>query len=128
MSTDSLSDLFVSVSNALVRGHEKVVVPYSTLKERIVVIFKKNKYILDFTVEGDIKKTITMTLDNSKNRRIPTFRRISTPGHRVYVGSQTIKKSRNGSGIYIISTPKGVITGYEARALNVWGEVIGEVY
>jgi small subunit ribosomal protein S8 len=60
-----------------------------------------------------------MTLDNSKNRRIPTFRRISTPGHRVYVGSQTIKKSRNGSGIYIISTPKGVITGYEARALNV---------
>jgi len=128
MSTDSLSDLFVSLSNALVRGHETIVVPYSTLKERIVVIFKKNKYILDFTVEGDIKKTITMTLDNSRHRKVPTFRRISTPGHRVYVGSNEIKKSRNGSGIYIISTPKGVITGYEARALNVGGEVIGEVY
>jgi len=110
MSSDSLSDLFVSLSNALVRGHEKIVVPYSTLKERIVVIFKKNKYILDYTVEGDVKKTIVMILDSSKNRKIPTFRRISTPGHRVYVGSQSIKKSRNGHGIYIVSTPKGVIT------------------
>lgn len=128
MSTDSISDLFVSLSNALVRGHESLVVPYSTLKERILVIFKKNKYIVDFAIEGDVKKTITITLDDSRHRKIPTFRRVSTPGHRVYVGSTTIKKSRNGSGIYIISTPKGVITGYEARALNVGGEVIGEVY
>ena len=128
MSTDSISDLFVSLSNALVRGHESLVVPYSTLKERILVIFKKNKYIVDFAVEGDVKKTITITLDNSRHRKIPTFRRVSTPGHRVYVGSTAIKKSRNGAGIYIISTPKGVITGYEARALNVGGEVIGEVY
>ena len=128
MSTDSISDLFVSLSNALVRGHESLVVPYSTLKEGILVIFKKNKYIVDFAIEGDVKKTITITLDSSKSRKVPTFRRVSTPGHRVYVGSTAIKKSRNGSGIYIISTPKGVITGYEARALNVGGEVIGEVY
>ncbi len=128
MTTDSLSDLFVSLRNAIVAGHGTLVVPYSTLKERVLVIFKKNKYIVDFSVEGDVKKTISITLDDSKNRHLPTFRRISTPGHRVYVGSTAIKKSRNGSGIYIISTPKGVITGYEARALNVGGEVIGEVY
>ncbi len=124
MTTDSLSDLFVSLRNAIVAGHSTIIVPYSTLKERVLVIFKKNKYIVDFTVEGDVKKTISITLDDSKNRRLPTFRRISTPGHRVYVGSTAIKKSRNGSGIYIISTPKGVITGYEARALNVGGEII----
>ena len=117
MTTDSLSDLFVSLRNAIVAGHGTLCVPYSTLKERILVVFKKNKYILDFAIEGDVKKTITITLDDSKNRRLPTFRRISTPGHRVYVGSVNIKKSRNGSGIYILSTPKGVITGYEARAL-----------
>jgi|CXWK01.1.fsa_nt_gi small subunit ribosomal protein S8 len=128
MSTDSISDLFVSLRNALVRGHETLVVPYSTLKERILVVFKKNKYILDFKIEGDVKKTITIALDDSKLRKVPTFRRVSTPGHRVYIGSTAIKKSRNGTGIYIISTPKGVITGYEARALNVGGEVIGEVY
>lgn len=124
MTTDSLSDLFVSLRNALVRGHETLVVPHSTLKERILHIFKKNKYIVDFAIEGDIKKTIAIKLDNSKYRKIPTFRRVSTPGHRVYVGSTAIKKSRNGTGIYIISTPKGVITGYEARALNVGGEII----
>lgn len=128
MSHDSLSDLFVSLHNALACGHETLVVPHSTLKERILVIFKKNKYVLDFAVEGDVKKSITITLDNSKNRKIPHFRRVSTPGHRVYIGSKSVKRSRNGSGIYILSTPKGVITGYEARALNVGGEVIGEVY
>lgn len=128
MTTDSLSDLFVSLRNAIVVGHGTLVVPHSTLKERILHIFKKNKYIIDYKTEGDVKKTIVITLDNSKNRKLPTFRRISTPGHRVYVASPNIKKSRNGVGIYILSTPKGVITGYEARALNVGGEIIGEVY
>lgn len=123
-SNDSLSDLFVSLRNALVRGHESLVVPHSTLKEKILVIFKKNSYIVDFVVQGDAKKTILITLDSSKTRKVPIFRRVSTPGHRVYIGSTAIKKSRNGSGIYIVSTPKGVITGYEARALNVGGEII----
>ncbi len=124
MTTDSLSDLFVSLRNAIVVGHGTLVVPHSSLKEKVLHIFKKNKYIVDFAVEGDVKKTIMITLDDSKNRKVPTFRRISTPGHRVYVGSSSIRKSRNGTGIYIISTPKGVVTGYEARALNVGGEVI----
>ena len=106
MSTDSLSDLFVSLRNAIVVGHETVVVPHSKFKERILHIFRKNKYIIDFRVEGDIKKTIVITLDNTKNRLIPQFRRISTPGHRVFVESRSIKKSRNGTGIFIISTPK----------------------
>lgn len=128
MSTDTLSDLFVSVSNALVRGHDTVTIPHSTLKERVLIIFKKNKYVVDFEIVWDKKKSLLVTLDSSKQRKIPTFRRISTPGRRVYLGSQMIKKSRNGSGIYIVSTPKWVITGYEARALNVWGEIIWEVY
>ena len=124
MTTDSISDLFVSLRNAIVAGHGTLVVPHSTLKERILHIFKKNKYILEFVTEGDVKKTIKITLDDSKSRKMPVFRRISTPGHRVYIGSTAIKKSRNGSGIYIVSTPKGVITGYEARALNVGGEIL----
>ncbi len=50
MSTDTLSDLFVSVSNALVRGHDTVTIPHSTLKERVLIIFKKNKYVVDFEI------------------------------------------------------------------------------
>lgn len=128
MTTDPISDLFVSLHNALIVGKGAINVPHSTLKERILNILKKNKYIVDFVTQGDIKKTILITLDDSRMRKVPHFRRISTPGHRVYSGSTTIKKSRNGTGIYILSTPKGVITGYEARALKVGGEVIGEVY
>jgi small subunit ribosomal protein S8 len=59
---------------------------------------------------------------------VPTLKRISKPGQRIYVWSQDIKKSRDGQGIYIISTPKGVVTGYEARSLNVGGELLCEVY
>ena len=106
MTTDPISDLFVSLRNALVVGKGTIIVPHSSLKERILKILKKNKYIVDFTAEGDVKKTITITLDDSRMRKVPTFRRISTPGHRVYSGATTIKKSRNGSGIYILSTPK----------------------
>ncbi len=106
MTTDPISDLFVSLSNALIAGKSHVILPYSVLKERVLVIFRKNKYIVDFAVEGDVKKSLHIKLDDSKNRRIPTFRRVSTPGSRVYVGSTAIKKSRSGTGIYILSTPK----------------------
>ena len=105
MTTDSLSDLFVSLRNAIVVGHGTLVVPHSSLKEKVLHIFKKNKYIVDFAVEGDVKKTIMITLDDSKNRKVQTFSRISKPGHRVYVGSSSIRKSRCGTGIYIYSTP-----------------------
>jgi small subunit ribosomal protein S8 len=119
MTTDPISDLFVSLHNALIVGKGAINVPHSSLKERILNILKKNKYIVDFVTQGDIKKTILITLDDSRMRKVPHFRRISTPGHRVFSGSTSIKKSRNGTGIYILSTPKGVITGYEARALKV---------
>jgi small subunit ribosomal protein S8 len=54
--------------------------------------------------------------------------RISKPGQRIYIWAKDIRKSRNGQGIYIVSTPKGVVTGYEARSLNVGGELLCEVY
>lgn len=95
MTTDPISDLFVSLHNAIIVGKDSIVVPHSSLKERILTIFKKNKYVLDFVPQGDVKKTILITLDDSRMRKIPHFRRISTPGHRVYSASDTIKKSRN---------------------------------
>lgn len=128
MTTDPISDLFVSLRNALLVGKEYVRIPHSNLKERILTIFKKNKYILDFSIEWDTKKILVITLDTSRSRKVPHFRRVSKPGLRIYTGASTVKKSHNWKGIYILSTPKGVITGYEARALNVGGEVIGEVY
>ena len=59
---------------------------------------------------------------------VPSFRKISKPGQRIYVKSSDIKRSRNGLGIFILSTPKGIVTGYEAFALGVGGELLCEIF
>ncbi len=131
MIMDPIGDLLTRIRNAYLARKEDMTVPYSKIKQDILKILKKNKYIADYEVvelEGS-KKELLVHLNNvRKTLVVPTFRRISRPGQRIYLGSKDIKKSRNGKGIYIVSTPKGVVTGYEARTLNVWGELLCEVY
>jgi small subunit ribosomal protein S8 len=94
-------------------------------------ILKKNGYIVSFEVEDlwNGKKDLVIELNDVRvTKYVPTMRRISKPGQRIYLKSTEIKKSRNGLGIYLISTPKWVVTWYEARSLNVWGELLCEVY
>ena len=128
---DPIADLLTRIRNAYLARNEVVTVPYSRLKQDILHILKKNKYIADYEMlemEGN-KKSLSISLNNvRKTLYIPTFRRISRPGQRIYLGSRDITKSRNGKGIYIMSTPKGVITWYEAFSLKVWGELLCEVY
>ncbi len=131
MIIDPIGDLLTRIRNAYLARIEEVKVPYSKIKSDIAKILKKNKYIADFEVVTDDnnKKSIMLTLNNVRTTKyVPTLKRISKPGQRIYVWSKDIKKSRNGQGIYILSTPKGVVTGYEARSLNVGGEVLCEVY
>lgn len=130
MVTDPIANLFSGLRNGYMAAKASIEVPHSKLKVRILQILKKNKYIQDYEVVGDVKKVIRVDLNQvtKDTLHIPTFKRISKPGCRLYVKSNEIKKSHNGYGIYIISTPKGVVTGYEAHALGVGGEIIGEVY
>ncbi len=131
MIIDPIGDLLTRVRNAYLARLENFSVPYSTIKANILKVLKKNKYIADFEIleEKNNKKTIVVTLNDVKvTKYIPTLKRISKPGQRLYVSAKDIKKSRNGKGIYILSTPKGIITGYEARSLNVGGELLCEVY
>lgn len=122
MIMDPIGDLLTRMRNGYLARKEEISVPYSKLKADILKILKKNKYIADFS-EVDLgagKKELQITLNNvRKTLVIPTFKRISRPGQRIYLGSRDIQKSRNGKGIFIVSTPKGVVTGYEARSLNV---------
>ena len=131
MIMDPIGDLLTRIRNGYLARSEEMAVPYSRIKADILKILKKNKYITDFE-EVDLgagKKDLKVTLNNvRKTLAVPTFKRISRPGQRIYLGSKDIRKSRNGKGIYIVSTPKGVITGYEARSLNVGGELLCEVY
>jgi small subunit ribosomal protein S8 len=110
---DPIADLLTRIRNAYLARNESVVVPYSRLKTDILHILKKNKYIADYSVDesDSAKKNISIALNNvRKTLYIPTFKRISRPGQRIYLGARDITKSRNGKGIYIMSTPKGVIT------------------
>ena len=131
MIIDPIGDLLTRIRNAYLARIIEVKLPYSKIKLDISKILKKNKYIADFEVieEENNKKSIMLTLNDVRTTKyVPTLKRISKPGQRIYVWSQDIKKSRDGQGIYIISTPKGVVTGYEARSLNVGGELLCEVY
>ncbi|NUJ98262.1 30S ribosomal protein S8 [Candidatus Gracilibacteria bacterium] len=130
MIIDPIGDLLTRVRNAYMARIELIRIPYSKLKADIVKILKKNKYVFDFeVVEENNKKFIDVKLNDIRiTKYIPTFKRISKPGQRIYVGAKDIKKSRNGKGIYIVSTPRGVVTGYEARTLNVGGELICEIF
>jgi small subunit ribosomal protein S8 len=108
MIIDPIGDLLTRVRNAYMARLEEMTVPYSKIKSDILRILKKNKYIIDFeTVEENGFKFIKVTLNNLKiTKYLPNFKRISKPGQRIYVGSTDIKKSKNGKGIFIVSTPK----------------------
>lgn len=128
---DPIGDLLTRIRNAYLARAQEITVPYSGIKADILKILKKNKYITDSELleVSKGKKELKITLNNVRETLVvPTFKRISTPGQRIYLGAKDIRKSRNGKGIYIVSTPKGVITGYEARSLNVGGELLCEVY
>ncbi len=131
MILDPIGDLLTRIRNAYLARKEDMRVPFSKMKQDILKILKKNKYIADYEIidlDGG-KREILVTLNNVRSTLyVPTFKRVSRPGQRIYLGSKDIRKSRNGKGIYIVSTPKWVVTWYEARSLNVGWELLCEVY
>lgn len=132
MIIDPIGDLLTRIRNAYMARIVEIKIPYSKIKSDILRILKKNKYIVDFELSEDEegpKKSLIVTLNDLKvTKYLPNFKRISKPGQRIYVGSKDVKKSKNGKGIYIVSTPKWVITWYEARSLNVGWELLCEVF
>lgn len=130
MIIDPIADLLTRLRNAYLSRIKEVSIPFSRLKSDILKILKKNNYILDFEITEDgVKKNLIVTLNDVRvTKYIPTFKRISRPGQRIYISAKDIKKSRNGKWIYIVSTPKWVITWYESRSLWVGGELMCEIF
>lgn len=131
MIIDPIGDLLTRLRNAYMARIEEVKIPYSRIKADILKIMKKNKYVIDFEVveEENNKKFLLIKLNDIRvTKYIPSFKRISKPWQRIYIWSKDIKKSKNGKWIFIVSTPMWIITGYEARTLNVWGELLCEVF
>ncbi len=128
MIIDPIADLLTRIRNGYLARLSTIEAPHSNLKAEILRILKKNGHIVDYALV-EATHTFLITLqDVRKTKYIPSFRRISRPGQRIYIKTTDIKKSRNGYGIFILSTPKGIVTGYEAHALGVGGELLCEVY
>ena len=130
--TDPIADYLTRLRNAVKAGHRVVEIPASNLKKEITKILFDKGYILNFKfVEDGPQGTIKVALKYDRTGRVnalKALKRVSRPGLRKYVGAAKLPRILNGLGITIVSTSKGVMTGKQARALNIGGEVICNVY
>lgn len=126
---DTLADMFTRIRNAQRSGHAAVTMPSSKQKVAVADVLKAEGFIGDITVEGDVKKVMTIDLKYFEGKPvIESIKRISRPGLRQYRGVQDLPKVSGGLGIAIVSTSKGVMTDRAARAAGIGGEVLCEVF
>lgn len=131
MYTDPIADYLTRLRNGIMAGHDAVVIPASKIKARISDILKQEGYIHGYKqVAHEGRDYLVVSLKYLKGGApvIHGLKRISTPGLRVYAGVKEIPEVFAGLGISILSTPKGVMTGKDAKAQNIGGEIIAKVW
>ena len=145
MVTDPIADYLTRIRNAQMANHRIVEIPASNLKKRITEILYDKGYILKYKFEDDSKQgiikialkddnkqgLIKIALKYDANTKLPVIQsleRVSRPGLRTYAKPEEIKRVKNGLGVAIVSTSKGVMTDKEAKAQNVGGEVLCNIY
>jgi small subunit ribosomal protein S8 len=132
MVTDPIADFLTRIRNAQMANHRIVEIPASNLKKRITEILYDKGYILKYKFEDDNKQgVIKIALKYNPATKLPVIQsleRVSRPGLRTYAKPEEFKRVKNGLGIAIISTSKGVMTDKEAKAQNVGGEVLCNIY
>ena len=129
--TDPIGDMLTRIRNASSARHEKVVIPASRLKLRIAEVLKEEGFIKDWVRHEDGPQgAITILLKYTPERApaITDIKRVSKPGLRRYVPTDSIPRVLNGMGIAILSTSKGVLVDREARKQKVGGELICTVW
>jgi small subunit ribosomal protein S8 len=134
--TDPIADMLARIRNAMMVGHSTVELPSSRMKVAIARILKEEGYIEDYRVverSEQPRQMLVIRLKYVGERRerrpvIHGLRRVSRPGRRVYARVAEIPWVRSGMGIAILSTPKGILTGQQARRLGVGGEVLCYVW
>lgn len=127
MMTDPIADMLTRVRNASTAGLETALIPYSRMKENILKVLKDEGFISDIQVVGEgTKKALVVTIKymGRDTRVISGISRISTPGRRVYVGHEDLHSVRNGMGVTILSTSKGIMSDHQARQQHLGGEAI----
>ena len=131
MKSDPVADMLTRIRNASRAEHEKVDIPSSKLKVRVADILKDEGFIKNFRVlEDDKQGTVRVYLKYgpANEKMISGLVRVSTPGRRVYVGSDKIPSILGGMGLALLSTSRGVLTDREARKQKAGGEVLAYVW
>jgi small subunit ribosomal protein S8 len=131
MQTDPIADYLTRLRNAIRAGHDEVDIPLSGLKMEMSRILKEQGYIKDFHRKpATVGEAINVRLKYTEDRRpvIIGIERVSRPGRRRYVDHKTVPRVQGGTGTAVLSTSVGVMTGHEARAKGVGGEVVAYVW
>jgi small subunit ribosomal protein S8 len=129
--TDPIADMFARLRNATMAYQDDVVIPASTVKERIADILTREGYVLSSDTRGEGKdRVIHVRLKYGPNRErtITGLKRISRPGRRVFAGRGEVPRVRGGLGIAILSTSQGLMTDRQAKKLGIGGEVLAYVW
>jgi small subunit ribosomal protein S8 len=125
---DPIADMFTRIRNGQMANKVAVSMPSSKLRVSIAKVLKDEGYISDFSVTGDVKPVIEVTLKYFEGKKvIESIERVSRPGLRIYKKKDELPKVMGGLGIAIVSTSKGVMTDRAARKAGMGGEIIGYV-
>ena len=133
MMTDPIADFLSRIRNALMSGHESVVIPSSKMKLKIAELLKSEGYINDFHLDAPSDRagkrlTLDLKYDSDAAPIIEGIKRVSKPGLRVYKNAKDLPKVRGGLGMAVMSTSKGIMTDAAARKAHVGGEVVCYVW
>ena len=129
--TDPVADMLTRIRNACSARHRRVDMPVSKLKLEIARLLRDNHYIQEYQVLDDGRHGLLrlyLKYHNGDQPVIRALRRVSTPGLRRYVGARQIPRVKNGLGMAIVSTPKGLMSDRDARQAHVGGELVALVW
>ncbi len=132
--SDPIADMLTRIRNAMMRQHETVSMPHSSMKERLAKVLTEEGYLADYQqLPGSPQPTLLLRLKYTGDRRvrrsvITGIERVSKPGRRVYVAKDEIPWILSGMGIAVMTTSKGIMTGQQARRMGIGGEVLCKVW
>lgn len=128
---DAIADMFVRIKNASMSREDSVDLPHSKIKESLARILMEEGYISKYDTFSRMNKKflrLGLKYDINKKSIIAGLRKISTPGRRIYVGAREIPRVQSGFGMAVLTTPKGLMTDWEAREKKLGGEVLCYVW
>ena len=130
LSTDPIADMLTRVRNAVAVQKTEVSMPYSKVKQTVAEVLAKNNFVkkVEVSGEGNFKMLKIVINESQTNANITEIVRLSKPGRRLYSSAQQIPTVKNGRGIVVITTSKGIMAGSEAKAAGLGGELICKVY